>query len=40
MEQKLRRGEAVCMVPYGYKNIKTPEGKSEVIVDEYALETY
>lgn len=35
-EQKLRKGELPGKAPFGYKNIKTPDGKKDVIVDEYS----
>ena len=35
LEQKLRRGEWPSKAPRGYKNILNPEGKKEIIVDEY-----
>jgi DNA invertase Pin-like site-specific DNA recombinase len=36
LEQKLRKGEWPAKAPYGYKNISDPDGKANVIVDEYA----
>jgi len=35
LEQKLRRGEWPAKAPRGYKNILNPEGKKEIVVDEY-----
>jgi site-specific DNA recombinase len=35
-EQKLRSGELPGKPPYGYKNITTPEGKPDIIVDDFA----
>ncbi len=35
LEQKLRKGEWPAMAPYGYKNIKKPDGNTDIIVDEY-----
>lgn len=37
-EQKLRKGELPGKPPYGYRNITTPEGKSDIIVDDYAAQ--
>jgi site-specific DNA recombinase len=36
MEQKLRKGEWLSKAPYGYRNIKKPDGTTDIIVDEYA----
>ncbi len=36
LEQKLRKGDWPAKAPYGYKNIRHPDGKADVIVDEYA----
>ncbi len=38
MEQKLRKGEWLSKAPYGYKNIRKPDGSSDIIVDEYAAQ--
>ena len=35
IEQKIRKGEWLAKAPYGYKNIRHPDGKADVIVDEY-----
>lgn len=35
LEQKLRKGEWPAKAPFGYKNITTPDGKAEVIIEEY-----
>jgi len=35
-EQKLRNGEWIAKAPYGYKNIKLPGDKTDIVVDEYA----
>ena len=35
-EQKIRKGEWLSKAPFGYKNIKKDDGKTDVIVDEYA----
>jgi len=36
MEQKLRKGEWLSKAPYGYRNIKKPDGTTDIIVDDYA----
>ena len=36
LEQKLCRGEWPAKAPYGYKNIRHSDGKSDIVVDEYA----
>ncbi len=38
IQQKLRDGECIGKVPLGYKNIRTPDGKSDVVVDPFAAE--
>ncbi len=35
MEQKLRKGEWPSKAPFGYKNITKPDGKKDIVVDEY-----
>ena len=35
-EQKIRKGEWLSKAPFGYKNIKKDDGKTDIIVDEYA----
>lgn len=35
LEQKVRKGEWLAKAPYGYKNIKKPDGSTDIIVDEY-----
>ena len=35
IEQKLRSGEFPGKPPFGYKNITKPDGKKDIIVDEY-----
>ncbi len=37
MEQKLRKGEWPSKAPYGYKNMTTPQGTADIIVDEYGM---
>ncbi|MFA6066439.1 MAG: recombinase family protein [Candidatus Babeliaceae bacterium] len=34
-EQKLRRGEWTSKAPFGYKNIRLPDEKKDIIVDEH-----
>ncbi|MFZ5953960.1 MAG: recombinase family protein [Candidatus Dependentiae bacterium] len=34
-EQKLRKGELPGKAPLGYKNIKTPDGKKDIIIDDH-----
>lgn len=36
IEQKLRSGEFPGKPPFGYKNITKPDGKKDIIVDEYS----
>lgn len=36
LEQKLRRGEWPAKAPYGYQNIRHPDGRADVVVDEYS----
>lgn len=36
LEQKLRKGEWPAKAPFGYKNIRDPNGKSNIIVDDHA----
>lgn len=36
LEQKLRQGQWPSKAPYGYLNIWHPDGKSDIVVDEYA----
>lgn len=35
MEQKLRKGEWPAKAPYGYKNIRHPDGSPDIVIDEY-----
>src|SRR5581483_6454277 len=35
MEQKVRKGEWLAKAPFGYKNIRHPDGMADVIVDDY-----
>lgn len=35
LEQKLRKGEWPQKAPYGYKNIKHPDGTKDIVIDEY-----
>ena len=35
MEQKLRKGEWPSKAPFGYKNITRPDGKKDIVIDEY-----
>lgn len=35
LEQKRRKGEWSSKAPYGYKNIRHPDGKSDIMVDDY-----
>jgi len=34
-EQMIRKGTWIAKAPFGYKNIKLPDGTAEIIVDEY-----
>jgi site-specific DNA recombinase len=34
-EQKIRMGDWLFKAPYGYKNITKPDGKADIVVDEY-----
>jgi site-specific DNA recombinase len=36
IEQKLHKGEWLAKAPYGYKNIRKPDGSTDIIIDEYA----
>ncbi len=39
IEQKLRNGEWLAKAPFGYKNITLPDGKKDVIIDEFPANT-